>query len=271
MSLQNDDVKAYLLDEKEILFKRTDSKTLNVMRTNAYLCAAFNIHKVSPDAVFNCSMANDLNIGGAGAMKNGLVCMRYEELSKLEPRTLSILNESEAILTDLPEDANIEELFKKIVDIYKSDAEKSKKKRKGYDNIIETVVFFVEKEDYPDLNKKIDQILDDKNQIDSSEMTTKGPLGKLLKDLKKWGGLDEDEAIYNINPANISDLGEVMTQIQEGIIEKQKQDEKYKDALKSAKQSNNEEEIKRIESAEEARVKKRKEEIEEKKKKILEA
>lgn len=82
--------------------------------------------------------------------------MNYEEFSKLEPRTLTIMNQSEAILTDLPEDANIEELFKKIVEIYKEDSQKSKKKRKGYDNILETVVFFVEKEDYPDFNKKIE-------------------------------------------------------------------------------------------------------------------
>lgn len=62
LTFQKDDVKAYLLDEKEILFKKTDSSTLNVVRTNAYLCAAFNIHKISPDAAFQCVMANDLNI-----------------------------------------------------------------------------------------------------------------------------------------------------------------------------------------------------------------
>lgn len=215
LSLQKDDVTAYMLDEKEILFKKTDSKTLNVLRTNAYLAAAFNIHKVSPDAAFQCIMANDLNISDSnelGVMKRGLVCMNYEEFSKLEARTLAIMNQSEAILTDLPDDADIEGLFKKIVDIYKEDAEKSKKKRKGYDNILETIVFFVEKEDFPDLNKKIEQIGDKQDsQIDSTKFVTKGPLGKLIKDLKQWGGLEEDDAIYNINPANLSDLGEVMT------------------------------------------------------------
>lgn len=89
-------------------------------------------------------------------------------------------------------------------------------------------------------------------------MSTKGPLGKLLKDLKQWGGLDEDEALYNLNPSSINDLGAVMTLIQEGIIEKQKEEEKYKEALKNAKQqANNEEEIKKIETAEETRLKKR--------------
>lgn len=96
------------MDEKEILFKRTDPRTQDVIRTNAYLCAAFNLHKVAPDAVYQCVMANDLNIGGTlegQVMKNGLVCMSYEEFAKLEPRTLSIMNTSEAILANLPEDA----------------------------------------------------------------------------------------------------------------------------------------------------------------------
>lgn len=95
MTLQEDELKAYLLDEKEILFKKTDAKTLNVKRTNAYLCAAFNIHKLSPDATFQCVMSNDLNIGDSdelGILKRGLVCINYEEFSKLEPRTLTIMN-----------------------------------------------------------------------------------------------------------------------------------------------------------------------------------
>jgi hypothetical protein len=91
----------------------------------------------------------------------------------------------------------------------------------GYDNILETVVFFVEKEDYPDLNKKVEHLAERNEQISDAEFVTKGPLGKLMKDLKQWGGLEEDDAIYNINPANLSDLGEVMSAIQEGIIEKQ--------------------------------------------------
>lgn len=147
LSLQEDDIKAYLMDEKEILFKRTDPKNQDVIRTNAYLCAAFNLHKVVPDAVYQCTMANDLNIGDVmegQVMKNGLVCMQYEEFAKLEARTLSIMNTSEAILLNLPEEADIEKLFKSIVDVYREDVEKPIKQRKGYENILETVVFFVD-------------------------------------------------------------------------------------------------------------------------------
>lgn len=63
-----------------------------------------------------------------------------------------------------------------------------------------------------------------------------------------------------------------MQLIQEGFIEKQKEEEKYKEALKSAKQEkDNDEAIAKIEKAEQERLKKRKEVIAEKKKKILEA
>lgn len=117
-------------------------------------------------------------------MKNGMVVMSYEEFAKLDERTLAIMNSSEAILTTLPDNVKIEDLFKKIVNIFRDDAEKSKKKRKGYDNILETVVFFVEKDDYPDFKKPFKSLMMDKNQINSVEVQTKGPLGKLLRDLK---------------------------------------------------------------------------------------
>lgn len=54
------------------------------------------------------------------------------------------MNTSEAILLNLPEEADIEKLFKSIVDVYREDVEKPIKKRKGYENILETVVFFVD-------------------------------------------------------------------------------------------------------------------------------
>lgn len=91
------------------------------------------------------------------ATKNGLVLMDYEELKQLDPRTLSILNKSEAILTYLPENNDeIDDLLERMVNVFKEDAEKPKKKRKGYANILETVVFFLEKEDYPDYSKQME-------------------------------------------------------------------------------------------------------------------
>lgn len=159
-------------------------------------------------------MATNLNVAGEGqVMQNGLVCMKYDEFTKLEPRTLQIMNNSEAILVTLPDNDELDELFSRIVNIYKEDAEKPKKKRIGYDNILETVVLFIDKQDYPDFSKPIASREDAKDQIDSSATQTKGALGKLLRDLQKWGGLNEEDAIYYLDPANIQNLGEVMKQI----------------------------------------------------------
>jgi len=57
-------------------------------------------------------MANELNFGGEPkVMKNGLVVMDYDEFAKLDSRTLKIMNSSEAILTNLPDDADVEKIF----------------------------------------------------------------------------------------------------------------------------------------------------------------
>lgn len=208
-----------MLDEKELLFKRTDPNTQDVVRTNAYLTSAVNLHKVAPDAVFQCCMSNELNLGNLElqakqVMKHGLVVMEFAELEALSARTLSILNSSEAILTTQPADANVKALFKKILTIYKEDLEKSAKKRRGYDNLLETIIFFVSEDDYPKWSQPL------RVDREAPGEAAKGPLAKLLHDLKEWGGLDEDQALFNLNPKEAGDLGAVMTLIQEGIIER---------------------------------------------------
>ena len=42
----------FLLNKKELVFKRTDPQTKNVTRTNAYLTSAVNLHKVAPDTLY---------------------------------------------------------------------------------------------------------------------------------------------------------------------------------------------------------------------------
>lgn len=65
-----------------------------------------------------------------------------------------------------------------------------------------------------------------------------------MKDLKEWGGIDEDDALHDIDTEKIKDIGTMMEQIQEGIIKKQQEEEKFKEDMKSAKQgSGNEEAI----------------------------
>ena len=61
LNLEKEDVKVFLLNKKELVFKRTDPQTKNVTRTNAYLTSAVNLHKVAPDTLYQCYNANELD------------------------------------------------------------------------------------------------------------------------------------------------------------------------------------------------------------------
>lgn len=118
-------------------------------------------------------------------MKNNMVIMDFAEFTKLEPRTLAIMNNSEAILTNLPkEDADVKELYKRIVDIFHEDARKPKKEKIGYVNLLETVVIFVADDMFPDFNKPLEDLQSFAVKSNSSGAQIKGPLGQLLNDLK---------------------------------------------------------------------------------------
>lgn len=186
--------------------------------------------------MYKCTLANELNVIENSVLKNGMVIMDYSELTKLEPRTLSILNNSEVIMANLPkEDANVDELFQRIVDIFHDDARKPKKKTKGFKNLLEVAVIFIPDESYANLTKPLEELKKDAVQIDySSETFIKGPVGLLLSELKQLAGIDEDDAIYNLNPNNLNDVTTAIKQIKDGIIEKQKQEQEYKDALEKA-------------------------------------
>jgi hypothetical protein len=78
-----DEVKVFLLNKKELVFKRTDNRTKNTLRTNAYLTSAINIHKIGPDTLYNCQHARDirgLNDKTKQIMKNELVSIHFKEL-----------------------------------------------------------------------------------------------------------------------------------------------------------------------------------------------
>jgi hypothetical protein len=91
LSLEKEETQAFLLDKKELIFKRTDPVTKNISRVNAYLTSAVNLHKVAPDTLFKCSRSSELT-GLANqsrqAVKNGLVIMPFSELEALSPRAL---------------------------------------------------------------------------------------------------------------------------------------------------------------------------------------
>jgi hypothetical protein len=75
--------------------------------------------------------------------------MDFEELKDLNQKALMILNSSDAILTPQAADLDVKGLFRKLVDTYKKDQEgiDSGKKPK-YENILETVIYFVSDEDF---------------------------------------------------------------------------------------------------------------------------
>ena len=147
LSLEKEETQAFLLDKKELIFKRTDPVTKNISRVNAYLTSAVNLHKVAPDTLFKCSRSSELTglaNQSSQAVKNGLVIMPFSELEALSPRALKILHQSDAIMTTQREDLDVKELFKKILEIFKKDQEK----KREYSNLLETVIFFVSEEDY---------------------------------------------------------------------------------------------------------------------------
>jgi hypothetical protein len=61
LNLEKEDVKAFLLNKKELVFKRTDPATKSVTRTNAYLTSAVNLHKVAPDTLYQCQLSKELD------------------------------------------------------------------------------------------------------------------------------------------------------------------------------------------------------------------
>lgn len=61
LSLEKEDVRVYLLNNKELIFKRTDPRTKNVTRTNAHLTSAVNLHKVKAGTPYPCVSSRDVS------------------------------------------------------------------------------------------------------------------------------------------------------------------------------------------------------------------
>lgn len=70
---------------------------------------------------------------------------------------MKILCISEAVLINQPENADVNKVFKKLIEICKKDSELSELKQKGYYNVLETIILFVSDEDYPDLANFVPQ------------------------------------------------------------------------------------------------------------------
>ena len=196
-------------------------------------------------------------------MKYELVVMDFSELGPLSERALSILNSSDAIMTTQPDDLDVKELFKKILAVYKADQEAPAKERRKYENLLETVIYFVSEDDFERCTKPI------QTKAKDSKEPAKGQLARLLDDLSEWGGLDKDQILYNLKKSDIQDMGAVMALVEEGLLAVQAHEQKYQDELKMHQKSNDLEAIKKLEASEETRRQKRLEIIDEKRKTLL--
>ncbi len=83
--------------------------------------------------------------------------LRFEDFEKLDDKIMKILCISEAVLINQPKNADINRVFKKLIEMCKKDSELSELKQKGYCNVLETIILFVSDEDYPDLANFVPQ------------------------------------------------------------------------------------------------------------------
>jgi len=196
-------------------------------------------------------------------MKYELVVMDFSELGTLSERALSILNSSDAIMTTQPDDLDVKELFKKILAAYKADQEAPRKERRKYENLLETVIYFVSEDDFERCAKPM------QTKAKDSKEPAKSQLARLLDDLSEWGGLDKDQILYNLKKSDTQDMGAVMALVEEGLLAVQAREQKYQDELKMHQKSNDAEAVKKLEAAEETRRQKRLEVIAEKKAALL--
>jgi hypothetical protein len=110
--------------------------------------------------------------------------MQSQELKDLSERALQIINSSDAIMTIQDPDFDVKALFKKLVEVYKEDQEQENKSKCKYENILQTVIFFVNQDDFDRCSKPL--------EVQMKKPNGNSPLENLLDDLNEWGGLDRD-------------------------------------------------------------------------------
>ena len=99
-----------------------------------------------------------------------------KDLESLDQRVLKILDSSDAIVSSYPKEFNLKAFYAKLQSVYKSS--------KKYENILNTVMFFVDEDDYARCLKENENKIVQK--APETEMKT------LLDDLEFWSGLSQD-------------------------------------------------------------------------------
>lgn len=135
---------------------------------------------------------------------------------------LEVLSRCEAVIVCHSLNDNIRKPFEDLFTLVKKDFDKPQHLRKGWVAIADTTFFFVLQEDMADFDKEFDY-----SKCYLPEKKVRTPLEKLFAHLEHWGGIKPDRALLHINPENMEDLIEVVKQLEEGIEEADKADQKY--------------------------------------------
>lgn len=110
------------------------------------------------------------------------------ELQDASDKALSLLNCSEAVITYQTEELDVKELFKKLFEAFKKDQEAPMSKRYKFENIMNTIIFFVSEEDFK-------RFKEGPNITFKKHDNSKKALAKFIDDLQEWGGVKQEELL----------------------------------------------------------------------------
>jgi hypothetical protein len=212
LSYQTEEIQVFMVNKKELLFKRVDLVSKVTSRCNALITSAINIHTVADDTVFSGCHAKEIGVESAtttAGMKNQLVFMDIADLKALDARALTILNTSDAIVTAQPSDLDVNQLFKEIFAAYMADQEKAPASK--YENILTPAIFFVSEDHYQRCTRSAVSFKTGPAKPSTS------PIERLLDELSEWGGLDREKLLFNLQKDNLDDLPAVMQKMEEGL------------------------------------------------------
>lgn len=212
-----------VLDKKQLLFKRTDPKTNDLIAQNAPLLSAISLYQVSDATRFMCHLfpADLPHKLAKSEQKNGLVFVEPEMFAEIDEPICEIMQSSRAIICH---SLNIKELFAKIVAKVKgedNDDEDEDKEKKDWTDILRCIVFIVSKEDFEDIRSSClpgaPPMIEESMRINGKDMTE---IEYFFACMEKWGGIDisrlwyhlcqlEDKTVNNIKSQFLKCLEEV--------------------------------------------------------------
>jgi hypothetical protein len=237
----------YLLNNKELIFKRTHPLNQNVMRFNAPLMSAVNMHRVKETIPFSCTtyveFQKHCQCGDyQQAVKTGFVTVPFSTISDLNDSALQLLCTADGIITSQADSLDVKEFFNKMYEIFKKDQEKKPKMRK-YQGLMSTIMFFVEQEDFENCHRIPDM-------PKPAAKTNERPIETFMKQLKEWGGVDTDKLVHYLKDTkevDYSNIDEVIGFTEEAILAMQTQEDSYQKKVSLLTKNGQSEELTKLE------------------------